>query len=145
MTIATTHSRPTALYIAGILAVFGAYSLALGAFMMLAPGVFFDSLGSFGTRNDHFIFDAASFELPLGVLLLTAVTRTSWRTPALAFATLHWALHTVGHALDLDHGTGRAAGFAEFAGLALGTVWLAAACWLSTQTTTQRPPESNES
>lgn len=55
------------------LIVFGAYSVLIGLFMMFAPGTFFDTLGAFGTRNDHYIFDNATFELPLGLLLLAAV------------------------------------------------------------------------
>ncbi|KAA0112488.1 hypothetical protein [Mycolicibacterium sp. P9-22] len=54
------------------LLVFGIYSVAVGVFMLAAPGVFFDTLGAFGARNDHYIFDNASFELPLGLLMLAA-------------------------------------------------------------------------
>ncbi len=81
-----TRSR----YVDMILIIFGVYSVALGAFMTLSPGVFFDTLGAFGTRNNHYIFDNASFELPLGLLLLAALRWSAWRVPALAFATAHW-------------------------------------------------------
>ena len=107
------------------LIVFGLYSLFLGLFMMLAPGPFYDSLGMFGVRNDHYIFDNATFELPLGLMLLAAVRWPSWRVPALAFATLHWALHALSHLLDTHHGAGEWIGWLEAAGLVLGTVILA--------------------
>jgi hypothetical protein len=114
-------------YVGVILTVFGSYSVALGVFMMVAPGVFFDTLGAFGTRNDHYIFDNASFELPLGLLLLVAVRWSAWRVPALAFATAHWALHALSHILDTNHRAGTGVGLLEFAGLALSTVLLAIA------------------
>lgn len=118
-------------YVEVILLVFGCYSVGLGVFMIVAPGVFFDSLGAFGTRNDHYIFDNASFELPLGLLLLAALRWPSWRVPALAFATAHWALHALSHLVDTRHRAGATVGWLEFAGLVISTGWLAAALWLS--------------
>jgi len=112
-----------------VLVVFGAYSVLLGLFMLVAPGEFWSTLGAFGPRNDHYIFDNASFELPLGLLLLAAVRWRSWRVPALGFATAHWALHAVSHLVDTNHAKGQGVGWLEFAGLALGTVVLAFA-WL---------------
>lgn len=109
------------------LIAFGVYSVVLGLFMMLSPGTFFDTLGAFGVRNDHYIFDNASFELPLGLLLLAASRWPSWRVPALAFATLHWGLHALSHILDTHHHSGDSVGFLEFAGLAVATVILALA------------------
>ncbi len=114
-------------YVDMVLIVFGSYSVALGAFMLLAPGVFFDTLGAFGPRNNHYIFDNASFELPLGLLLLAAVRWASWRVPALAFATAHWVLHALSHIVDTHHRAGTGVGLLEFAGLAIGTVLLAVA------------------
>ncbi len=110
---------------------FGVYSTLLGLFMLLAPGAFFDTLGAFGPRNDHYIFDNASFELPLGLLLLGAARWPTWRTPALAIAALHWALHALSHILDPGHADGRLVGLLEFGGLALGTILLTVALWRS--------------
>lgn len=110
-----------------ILIVFGLYSAALGVFMMVAPGVFFDTLGAFGVRNDHYIFDNASFELPLGLMMLAAVRLSTWRVPALAFATVHWALHALSHILNTHHHDGTGVGLLEFAGLAIASVLLAIA------------------
>ena len=106
------------------LLVFGLYGLGLGLFMMFLPGPFFDTLGTFGIRNDHYIFDNATFEIPQGVLLLVAVRRVSWRVPALAFATLHWALHSVSHIVDPHHGAGDVIGWLEAGGLVATTVIL---------------------
>lgn len=104
---------------------FGAYSLLTGLFMLFAPGLFFETLGAFGVRNDHYIFDVASFELPLGLMLLAAVRWPTWRVPALAFATAHWALHALSHIVDTEHASGTAIGLLEFLGLAVGTALLA--------------------
>ena len=109
------------------LIVFGLYALTVGLFMMLAPGAFFDTLGTFGVRNDHYIFDNATFEVPQGLLLLAAVCRLSWRVPALAFATLHWALHSISHIIDPHHGAGDWIGWLEAGGLVVTTVVLAIA------------------
>ena len=107
--------------------VFGAYSVALGLFMFLAPGTFFDTLGSFGVRNDHYILDNASFEFPLGLMMLAAMRWPSWRVPALAFATVHWGLHAVSHIIDPHHAAGESVGWLEAAGLVVTTVLLAIA------------------
>ncbi|OBG83299.1 hypothetical protein A5699_04700 [Mycobacterium sp. E802] len=116
-----THTRR---YPEVVLAVFGVYSVALGVFMLVAPGVFFETLGAFGTRNDHYIFDNASFELPLGLLMLAALRWRSWRVPALAFATAHWALHALSHLVDTDHAAGSWVGWLEAGGLVFTTVLL---------------------
>jgi peptidoglycan/LPS O-acetylase OafA/YrhL len=125
----TTRTRSPLVEV--VLVAFGAYSVLLGLFMLLAPGEFWSTLGAFGPRNDHYIFDNASFELPLGLLLLAAVRWRSWRVPALAFATAHWALHALSHLVDTNHAGGQTVGWLEFAGLALGTVVLAFACAVS--------------
>ncbi len=123
----TSPARTTVGFVEVTLVVFGLYSLAIGLFMMFAPGAFFDTLGSFGVRNDHYIFDNATFEVPQGLMLLAAVRWRSWRVPALAFATLHWALHTISHVVDPHHGAGDWIGWLEAGSLAVTTVILAIA------------------
>ena len=122
-----TPTRTRARYVEVTLIVFGLYSMLVGLFMFVAPGTFFDTLGNFGARNDHYIFDNASFEFPLGVMMLAAVRRPSWRVPALAFATLHWGLHALSHISDPHHAAGDSIGWLEAAGLVVTTVWLAIA------------------
>src|ERR1700754_224901 len=125
MTTAPTRTR--ARFVEVTLIVFGLYGVCLGLFMMFAPGAFFDTLGTFGARNDHYIFDNATFELPQGLLLLAAVRRMSWRVPALAFAALHWALHSLSHIIDPHHGAGDLIGWIEAGGLVATTLILAIA------------------
>jgi hypothetical protein len=119
--------RTRARYVEVILIVFGAYSVFLGLFMLVAPGTFFATLGTFGARNDHYVFDNASFELPLGLMLLAALRWPSWRVPALAFGTLHWALHALSHIIDPHHAAGESIGWLEAAGLVVSTVFVAIA------------------
>jgi hypothetical protein len=123
----TTSMRTRTRYVEVILIVFGVFSVVLGLFMLVAPGPFFDTLGNFGMRNDHYIFDNASFEFPLGVMTLAAVRLPSWRVPALAFATLHWALHALSHIVDPHHAAGESIGWLEAGGLVVSTVLLATA------------------
>src|SRR4029078_11789242 len=79
------------------LIVFGLYGVGLGLFMLFFPGAFLATIGPLGTRNDHYIFDNATFEIPQGLLLLAAVRRVSWRGPALAFAPVARRFHTCTH------------------------------------------------
>lgn len=125
--MSTTPTRTRAGFVEITLIVFGVYALCIGLFMMIFPGTFFDTLGTFGVRNDHYIFDNATFEIPQGLLLLAAVRRVSWRVPALAFATLHWALHAISHIIDPHHGAGDLIGWLEAGGLVATTVILAIA------------------
>lgn len=127
----TTPTRTRAGFVEVTLIVFGLYALTIGLSMMFAPGMFFDTLGTFGVRNDHYIFDTATFEVPQGLLLLAAVRRVAWRVPALAFATLHWALHSVSHIIDPHHGAGEWIGWLEAGGLVVTTLILALA-WRAT-------------
>jgi hypothetical protein len=111
------------------LASFGLYQLALGLFQIVAPGAFFDALGPFGVSNSHYVLDDATFELPLGALLLAAVWIEGWRVPALAFATAHWALHALNHLVDLREAHPAWVGPFDFVSLAAGTAvlgWLLA-------------------
>jgi hypothetical protein len=124
--------RTRARYVEVALIVFGVYSVLIGLFMIVAPGTFYDTLGNFGVRNDHYIFDVAAFELPLGLMLLAAVRWPSWRVPALAFATLHWGLHALSHIVDPHHGAGDWIGWLEAAGLVAATAILVMALRAST-------------
>jgi len=69
---------------------------------------------------------------------LAAVRLLTWRVPALAFATLHWALHVLSHSIDTDHAHGAAIGLLELAGLAVGTALLGMALRYSITPATHR-------
>jgi hypothetical protein len=109
------------------LVVFGLYLVGIALFAAVAPGTFFEEVGPFGARSDHYIHDVAAFQGAVGVFLLLAVRRPAWRVPALVVASLQFALHALSHLVDIREADPEWLGVAEFIGLALGTavlVWL---------------------
>lgn len=107
-------------WVVAVLVGFGLTTLGLGSFMAVAPGTFFDILGPFGTRNDHYTRDNATFNLAMGALLLVAVRLRGWRAPALAFTALEWALHAANHLVDIDEADPGWVGVFDFASLLSG-------------------------
>jgi hypothetical protein len=98
---AAARARAESSRLRPILLILGVSQLALGAFLAIAPGTFFEALADFGVRNDHFLRDVATFYLALGVVLLVAVDRPAWRTPVLAFGAIQYGLHALNHLLDI--------------------------------------------
>ncbi len=83
-----------------LLAFLASAQLALGAWMVASPHSFFDTLGGFGVFNEHYVRDVATWYLALGLALVVAVRRASWRVPVLALATVQYVLHFVNHLVD---------------------------------------------
>jgi uncharacterized protein DUF4345 len=83
------------------LVIAGVVNLALAAVMILAPGTFFDEFAGYGTENDHYIRDMGTTYLGLGVALLLAAPRPSWRAPVLWLAAIGTAAHAVNHLVDV--------------------------------------------
>jgi hypothetical protein len=102
-----------------ILLILGVSQLGLGALMALAPGAFFEALGDFGARNDHYLRDVATFYMALGIVLLVTVGRPAWRAPVLAFGALQYALHALNHLLDVGDADPGWIGPFDFASLAV--------------------------
>ena len=107
-----------------LLVVFGLTQLALGLFLALAPGAFFDAIGPFGTRNDHYMRDLATFYIALGVAGLVAVRRPGWRVPVLALATIEFVLHAINHLADIGEADPKWNGPATFVAVAASAVLL---------------------
>jgi hypothetical protein len=84
-----------------LLTVFAAGQLVLGALLWLTPGFFYDEIGPYGVRNDHYMGDLATWHLALGAAALVAVRRTAWRVPVLALAFAQYALHSLNHLIDV--------------------------------------------
>jgi uncharacterized membrane protein len=82
-------------------AIFGAYSLALGLLMAIAPRTFFDKIGPFGPANVHYVRDTATWYLAAGLALLVAVRRPSWRVPIFALLLAQDVLHVINHLIDV--------------------------------------------
>jgi hypothetical protein len=111
---------------AGI-ALLALYDLALAVFMAAAPHSFFANVGPFGARNDHYIRDTATFSAAIGVGLLLALRKPSWRVPMLAITTVQFALHSVNHLVDIDKAHPAWNGYFDFFSLAAATIaigWL---------------------
>jgi hypothetical protein len=118
------------------LLVIAAYHFVIAALMIFAPDTFFSSIGPFGTQNDHYLRDTATFNLAFGVSLLVAYRRPAWRTPVLFCVTLQFALHALNHLADIGAAHPHWIGPFDFASLALTTGALA---WLTREST--RSPE----
>jgi hypothetical protein len=128
--------------VVAVLVIYGIYSTVGGLVMLLAPGFMFDTVGGFGVRNGHYIFDLASFELPLGLMYFAAIRWSGWRVPTLAFATAHYLLHAISHLIDIGNATPPWVGVFDFVMVAVGLLVHAIASWFSVgvaRATTTRP------
>src|SRR5262249_59290710 len=102
---------------AGI-AVFAFYELALAVLMAAFPHFFHTNVGPFGSRNDHYVRDLATFSAALGVGLAVSIRSRSWRVPVLAITTIQFALHSVNHLVDIQRAHPAWNGYFDFFPLA---------------------------
>lgn len=114
------------------LIAFGLVQLIIGLLLWVTPGFFYDEIGPFGPRNDHYMGDVATFYLALGAAALVAVQRESWRVPVLALALLQYAFHSLNHLIDIGESDPGWIGPADFALLTLTAVLIA---WMLRQET----------
>ena len=106
----------------------GGFHLLLGGWQFLAPASFFEHVGRYGAENTHYVGDVASFTLAIGIALLVAVGRPSWRAPILYLAAIWYAIHAVNHLFDIDeNGISNFRGALDTVLIAIGAVLLA---WL---------------
>jgi len=109
-----------------VLLGFSLYLLGISVWMIVAPGSFFSALGPFGPRNDHYIRDAATFQVVFGLAALGAVRYHAWRLPVLAGLALQFGLHSVNHLVDIGAARPAWIGVVDFVGLAASTLVLLA-------------------
>ena len=107
-----------------LLAVFAGGQVVLGLLLWLAPGFFFDEIGPYGARNDHYMADLATWYLALGIAAFVSVGRASWRVPVLALSFIQYALHSLNHLIDVGEAEPSWLGPANFVSLLLTTVLL---------------------
>jgi hypothetical protein len=107
-----------------LLAVFAVAQLVLGLLLWLTPGFFFDEIGPYGVRNDHYMGDLATWYLALGAVALVAVRRPAWRLPVLVLAFVQYALHSVNHLIDVGEADPEWLGPANLVSLVLTCVLL---------------------
>ena len=62
-----------------LLNVFAAAQIVIGALLWLEPGFFFEEIGPYGPRNDHYMGDTATWYLASGAALLVAARRQAAR------------------------------------------------------------------
>jgi hypothetical protein len=115
-----------------LLIAFAVVQLITGLLLWLTPSFFYDEIGPFGPRNDHYMADVATWYLALGAALLIAVRRESWRVPVLALALAQYVLHSINHLIDIGEADPSWLGPADFVSLGLGAVLLA---WMLKQET----------
>jgi hypothetical protein len=108
-----------------LLIAFALGQLLLGVLLWATPGFFYDEIGPFGARNDHYMGDVATFYLALGAVALIAVQRVSWRVPVLALALVQYTLHSLNHLIDIGESDPGWIGPADFASLTLTALLLA--------------------
>lgn len=111
-----------------VLAGVAIYLIGIAVVALISPETFFEKVGPFGIRNDHYIRDGATFELALGIAAAVAVWRVSWRVPIVVTLALQFVFHALNHLADIHNADPEWLGPADFAGLALGSgilIWLA--------------------
>jgi hypothetical protein len=119
----------------GVLLLLGIYQVALAGWMVIDPGSFFDNVGPFGSQNDHYIRDNATFTLAAGVVSLVAARRQAWRLPVLAFLSVQFVTHALNHLVDIDEADPKAVGVFDFVAL---TVIASLIVWLFVRETRLR-------
>ncbi len=113
-----------------LLIAFGVGQLLLGLLLWLTPGFFYDEIGPYPPRNDHYMADLATFYLALGAVALVAVRRERWRVPVLTLALIQYSLHSLNHLIDIGDSDPSWLGPANFVSLVLTTVLLG---WMLTR------------
>ena len=109
-----------------VLLLSGILQVGQSVWMIVSPGSFYDAIAGFGTQNDHYIRDVATFGLAAGAVLVAAATRPSWRVPALTLAALWYAAHAVNHLFDINEAHPDWVGPFDFAALAGGALMFGA-------------------
>ena len=99
--------------------------IALGAWQLIAPGSFFDTVGGFGTSNPHYTRDVGTFTLALGVAFAIAYRWPAWRLGVIGYALFQYAFHSINHLADIGDADPERVGPIDFAALALTTLILA--------------------
>jgi hypothetical protein len=107
-----------------LLLLVAAPQLVTGLLMLVDPGTFFKEIGPYGVQNDHYIRDAATFTLALGLVLAIAAFRPRWRVAAIAGALFQLVMHTANHLVDIGEAEPERLGPINFVLLALGAALL---------------------
>ena len=107
-----------------LLIAFAVFQVVIGALLWLAPGFFFEQIGPYGVRNDHYMGDLATWYLASGAALAIAVRRDAWQLPVLFLVAVQYALHSVNHLLDVGEADPGWLGPVNLVSLGLATLLL---------------------
>jgi hypothetical protein len=88
----------------GVAAVLGVITVAIGAWALLAPQSFYDTIATFPPYNRHFLHDVGAFQLGLGAALLLALRVRDGLVVALGGYAVGGLAHAVSHLVDRDLG-----------------------------------------
>jgi hypothetical protein len=108
-----------------LFAAFAVIQINLGLLLWLTPGWFYEEVGRYGVRNDHYMGDMATWYLALGGVALASIKRVSWRVPVLVLAFAQYALHSLNHLIDIGEADPSWLGPANLVSLVIATVLLA--------------------
>jgi hypothetical protein len=122
---------------------FGVVNLLIGLTQLFTPHWFFDNIGPYGVRNDHYLGDVGAFYVAAGGALLMSIQRPSWRAPLLYMSAAWYALHAANHLFDIgedNKGDGR--GIADTVSLAIGAGALLYLARFADRESRRAPPPS---
>jgi len=107
--------------------------VGFGAWAMLSPDSFFETLARFEPYNQHFLQDIGAFQIGLGAVLLLAVAvpDADLLAAALLGTGLGAALHVVSHLIGMDLGGTPATDIPVFGALAALLLVAGAVRWRS--------------
>jgi hypothetical protein len=108
-----------------LLIIFVVTQLVTGLLLWITPGFFYEEIGPFGPRNDHYMGDLATFYLALGAVGLVSLRHVAWRVPVLTFAVIAYALHSLNHLIDVSEADPSWVGPADLILISLSTLLLA--------------------
>jgi hypothetical protein len=120
-----------------LLAVLGLLQITVGGWMLFATHSFGTTIAPFEGFNNHDLRDFASFYLALGLALLVAATRPTWRFPILVLGTLEYSFHTINHAIDVNNADPNWLGPTELIVVAAGTATFAWLAWVTAHSGSQ--------
>jgi hypothetical protein len=124
------------------LGAFALVNLSLALFMAVSPHAFYTAVGPFEAFNPHYIRDVSTFYAAIGLAMLVAIRRPSWRVPVLAVATLQYGFHSLNHLLDVTKAHPAWLGWFDLLSLAAATgmlAWLWRAAAIQARATTPVP------
>ena len=120
--------------------VIAAVNLAIGLFAAIAPGSFYEEIGTYGAENGHYVGDVAAFYLAAGLALVVAISRPGWRVPVLALVAIWWGLHALNHLGDVNEASSDGKGITDTILIAAGAVAIGYLGYLASKEQVARDP-----